>query len=182
MTYSTPSPFPPSFEGNPWAYGFGLFGDVVAASLALAMLLAYLFEARRNREVDRLLRNPMGRAGDVFGSALAIHRMRDVSILLFIVMRALPDAVWMLVWGEVDEACIRFLLAFDLWLDGVALFPLLFAAGCWALGRQAIEQRLVGVQVVSPRERVSLLLWHHGRIVLAVVVIAVLVTIGKAGG
>ncbi len=96
-------------------------------------------------------------------------------------MRALPDALWMLAWGEVPEESIRFLLGLDLISDGLALGPLFVAVLCWCWGRQVIPQMLVdkfeeGVAGGPPWDA----LWKNGRIVAVVSVIAVGVTIGKA--
>lgn len=182
MSYGTPSPFPPSFEGNPWAYGFGLFGDVVAASLSLAVLLAYAFEARRNREVSDYVRNMVVEPPLPRWSPLFVYRLGKMSMLAFIVMRALPDALWMLAWGEVSEWTIRFLLAFDLWMDGMALFPLMMAIICWAWGRQIIPQKLIegNAGVIAGRLPWGMIA-NNAKIVLVVLLIAVGVTIGKAG-
>lgn len=179
--YGDPSPFPPSFAGNPWAYGFGLFGDVVAAALGLTLLLAYIFEARRSQTVNVLVDNYVTNRRHERWSPLFLYRATNISLLLFVVMRALPDALWMLAWGEVPEPTIRFLLATDLVMDGLALFPLFFAVLCWCWGRQVICQLLVvevraGVSGGPPWETI----WKNGRIVLVVMIIAIGVTIGKA--
>jgi hypothetical protein len=104
-----------------------------------------------------------------------------ISLLAFVVLRALPDAVWMLAWGEVPEPTIRFLLAADLVCDGLALGPLFFAVFCWCWGRQVIPHLLAsdlraGVSGPPPWG----VIWKNGRIILVVLIIAVGVTIGKA--
>jgi hypothetical protein len=100
-------------------------------------------------------------------------------------MRCLPDALWMLAWGEVSDRTIRILLAVDLWSDGVALVPFLTATLFWAWGRQVIPQRLASGPAVPPSDRVKRRLpWDvilkNARIVLIVLLIAIGVTIGKA--
>ena len=180
-TYGTPSPFPPSFEGNPFAYGFGLFGDVVSASLALTLLLTYLFEARRSRQVNHLVDNYVVNNGLGRWTPLFLYRATIISLLSFVVMRSLPEAVWMLAWGEVPESTIRFLLALDLISTSAALIPLFFAVLCWCWGRQVIAQLLVievraGITGGPPWPTI----WKNARIVLVVVLIAIGVTIGKA--
>lgn len=182
-SYAEPSPFPPSFEGNPWGYAFGLFGDVLAASLALAMLLGYLFEARRARQIDKMLRNPLLTDPIPAWSPLALYRLGKITILLFIVMRTLPDAAWMLAWGEVSEPVIRVLLAADLWMDGAALAPFFVSIACWAWGRQVIPQKLIeGNAAFVAGHPPWDIIWKNGRIVVTVFVIALGVTIGKASG
>lgn len=181
-SYAEPSPFPPSFDGNPWAYAFGLFGDVVAAALALTMLLAYVFEARRNREIHRRLKNPLPEVAPIPPwTPLYIYRVGNISMLAFIVLRALPDAVWMLAWGEVSEPVIRAMLATDLVLDGLAIGPLVMAAFCWAWGRQTIPQKLIHGADAAVQGRLPWkLIWRNGKIVLLVSLIAIGVTYGKA--
>lgn len=179
--YARPSPFPPSFEGNPLAYGFGLFGDVVAAALALTLLLTYLFEARRHPQILAMVDAPENFPVKRAWSPLFLYRATITSLLSFVVMRALPDAIWMLAWGEVSESTIRFLLAADLVFDGLALGPMFMAVLCWCWGRQVIPQMLVtelraGITGGPPWD----VLWKNGRIVLVVLVIAIGVTIGKA--
>lgn len=178
--YVQPSPFPPSFEGNPWSYAFGLFGDVVAAALALTILLAYLTDKRRLTQISRMLGNPVKQEQPKPNSLVSIYQTGNIAILTFVVMRTLPDAMWMLAWGEVSERTIRFLLALDLMLDGLSLVPLTLAIMCWAIGRQAIPQVLSHVTVgVSGRFPWDVVL-RNARIVLVVFAIAVGVTIGKA--
>lgn len=179
--YGEPSPFPPSFDGNPWAYGFGLFGDVVAAALSLTLLLAYVFEARRHQRINVLVDNYATNAPLGMWTPLFLYRATIISLLTFVVMRALPDALWMLAWGEVPESTIRVLLAVDLVSDGAAIFPLFFSVLCWCWGRQVISQMLVvevraGVTGGPPWPTI----WKNARIVLVVLVIAIGVTIGKA--
>jgi hypothetical protein len=181
MSYGEPSPYPPSFEGNPWAYGFGLFGDVVAAALSLAMLSAYLLEGRRLVLASRLAKNVVAQDPPPKWSVLRIYRMGNIAMLTFVVMRTLPDALWMLAWGEVSEPTIRFLLQFDLLSDGVSLAPFAVAVVCWAWGRQAIPQILSAISMVGVtggpiRETI----FRNARIVLVVLLIAIGVTIGKA--
>jgi hypothetical protein len=183
LVYGSPSPFPPSFDGNPWAYGFGLFGDVMASALALTLLLSYVFEARRHEAVVRIVDSPVEYAPHETWSPLFLYRASITSLLLFVVMRAMPDALWMLAWGEVPEHSIRTLLALDLVMDGLALGPLFFSVLCWCWGRQVIPQMLVselkaGVAGPPPWD----VIWRNGRIVLVVLFIAIGVTIGKASG
>lgn len=183
-SYAEPSPFPPSFEGDPLAYLFGLFGDVVAAGLALAILFGMLFEGRRAkrallevspRSAQFLVQPTLARF-----TALEVWRAFVIGVLLFIVMRALPDALWMLLWGEVSERTIRFLLRVDLLLDGFALLPFFFAIICWAWGRQVIPQKLIDTSQVQMPRLTGAAIWQNTRIVVLVLLIAVGVTLGKA--
>lgn len=180
--YGHPSPFPPSFDGNPWSYGFGLFGDVVAAALALTILLSFVFEQRRYRQVQKRLDNETVHVSPYQPwTAIWLWRTGQMCFLTFVVMRTLPDALWMLAWGEVSQTTIEFMLRLDLVADGLAIAPLIGASLCWAWGRQVIPQKLAQGRVAltggHPPWDVVL---KNGKIVVIVSVIAFLVTIGKA--
>lgn len=180
--YADPSPFPPSFEGDPLSYLFGLFGDVVAAGLAMAILLGMLFERRRKEHVAKALGSQrfLIQRGLHRFTVLEVYRTFVISVLMFIVMRAAPDAVWMLLWGEVPEPTIRVLLKADLILDGVALLPFFLAIVCWGWSRQTIPQKLVDEsQVQMPRLSLGMV-WQNTKIVALVLLIAAGVTLGKA--
>lgn len=181
--YGSPSPFPPSFEGNPWSYAFGLFGDIVAAALALAILLTFVLEQRRFKQVHRLLGNPVPDIQLIPWTPLWLYRMGMMMFLTFVVMRATPDALWMLAWGEVTLPTIEFMLRLDLVADGLSIIPLFFATCCWAWGRQVIPQKLIQGQslIVGGHPPWELIL-KNARIVAVVLVISLLVTIGKASG
>lgn len=182
-SYAKPSPFPPSFEGDPTAFLFGLFGDVVAAGLALAILLGMMFESRGRkaplvidtRTVRFLVQPHLARF-----TVLEVYRAFVIGVLLFIVMRALPDALWMLLWGEVSEPVIRLLLRLDLLFDGFALAPFFFAIVCWGWGRQVVPQKLVDESRLQMPRLSLAMIWQNTKIVLLVLAIAAGVTIGKA--
>lgn len=180
--YGGISPFPPSFEGSPWAYAFGLFGDVLAAALALTILLSYLFENRRQDTIHRLLDNHAPRTPSIpRWSPLWLYLVGQKCFLTFVVMRTLPDALWMLAWGEVSRRTIEIMLRVDLYADGLAIIPLMLASLSWAYGRQVIPQRLTegAYQVIhgkTPWDVVA----KNARIVAAVFFIALLVALGKA--
>jgi hypothetical protein len=51
------SRFPPSFDGNPWSYGYALFGLTLVSAASATVLVSYLLEARERRAINRLLEN-----------------------------------------------------------------------------------------------------------------------------
>lgn len=181
--YSEPSPFPPSFDGNPFSYAFGLFGDVVIAALSTAIFLALVLEKRRlNYTLENIGVLPFFYRRSEGFPLVEAHRLKIMSFWLFVALRSVPDALWMLAWGEVPENVIRILLATDLVFDGLAVFPCLVALLCWAWSRSVIEQQLskapTGIQGVVPWDTVK----QNGRIILLVFIVAIGVTIGKAAG
>jgi len=181
--YGVPSPFPPSFEGNPLSYAWGLFGDTVAAALALTLLLGYVFEGRRKRQVNKALDNYVVEPPVAQWSPLWLYRHGQLGFFTFVVMRTLPDALWMLMWGEVHTPTIKFLLMLDMVADGFSIFPLLYATMMWAYGRQVIPQKLAeGVAIAVSGKAPWDVILKNLRIVAVVIVISLLVTIGKASG
>lgn len=181
--YGTPSPFPPSFEGNPFSYAFGLFGDVVCAAIALTILLSFVLEGRRFRTVAKRLGHHIHYHVGPPWTPLWLYRAGQQFFLLFVVMRTLPDAIWMLAWGEVEVQTIEAMLRFDLICDGLAVIPLFIASLAWARGRQVIQQKLVeGLHVTVSGGPPWDMLLKNARIIGVVLFISLLVTIGKASG
>lgn len=181
--YGHPSPYPPSFEGNPWSYALGLFGDVLAASMALAVLLGFILEYRRINQINVRLDNYVRAPKPIPLTPLWLYRMGMICFLSFVCMRTIPDSLWMLAWGEVSLPVIEFLLRLDMVCDGLAIIPLTAAVTCWAWGRQVIPHKLAEGPVLPAGGRPAVdLLLKNGRIVLVVTFIALAVTIGKASG
>lgn len=181
LPYAELSPFPPIFHNQPWAYALGLFGDVVAASLSLTVLLGYIFESRRVREVYRRLGTSDRSPAVPKWSPLYVYRSSKIAFLTFVVMRTGPDAVWMLAWGEVSRGAVEFIIGVDLWMDFFAIVPLCFAIFCWAWGRQVIPQKLSNGPDGKIEGRIPWgLIRRNAKIVFLVLLIAIGVTIGKA--
>lgn len=181
MTMIAESPFPPVFHNDPWSYGFGLFGDLAMSMLSLTLLLAHVFERRRNARVRRIIKAPAQHPDNRAWSPLFLYRCIVISFLTILVLRATPDALWMLLYGEVSHSTSRALIQIDLWLDFVAILPLGFAVLCWCWGRQVIPQMLL----TNLKEGITGgpswdVLWKNGRIVLVLLLIAIGVTVGKA--
>lgn len=179
--YGHPSPFPPSFDGSPWSYAFGLFGNTLISALALTMLLAFVLESRRLRTIHRALDNYVVQPGIARWSPLWLYRTGMVLYLVFVLMRVLPNTIWMLAWGEVSKGTIEFLLTMDVLCNGLALFPFIGATICLGWGRQVIPQKLIEErhQAVSggPAWRIAR---TYVKIMVVVSIISFLVTIGKA--
>lgn len=174
------SPFPPSFDGNPWTYGFALFSLTLVSALSLAQLLAYAFEARREREIDRLVRNAAPKPLPVPMSALAAHRMIISSFLLMAFCGAAPDVLLLLSWGEAGQGAMEVLYLIDRLGDGFVMFP--FLSALWLLARtgQALPQQLAKAVDIPLGPFRWEMLRDNLRIVGLVFLIAAGVTLGKA--
>ena len=177
----TMTPFPPGFVDNPYSYGMALFSDILVSALCLAQLLAYLFEARRKREAGRQADAvPIEPPPLPLFASLNVFRMIVSCFLTTLLARALPDALWLLAWGEASIPTMTFLTRLDWYGDIFALAPFVFALGLITWSWQAIPQRLVevaSIPLASPK-------WEQAKpplkIALLVLLIAVGVTIGKA--
>lgn len=171
--------FPPSFDGNPWSYGFALFSLALICSLALAMLLQFAFDERARRAAQRIAENRVTEPVP-FASPLGIHRLIISGFLLTIIVGALPDVLVLFFWGEAAETTMARLFLLDRLGDGLAVFPFVSAVVLSAWGMQVLPQQLVRetrVMLAQPRwETVK----GQVKIAATVLVIAIGVTLAKA--
>ena len=176
------SPFPPSFADGPISYAVALFGDVLASALALTILLHYLLEPRRMRDAEVRVNGAAFRPhNEGWMTQLGAYNHMMIGFMLMIVLRAMPDAIWMLAWGEGSAALMRTLFTIDYVCDGLALVPFSVAFLLWAWARNSVSQQLrkaddypLGISVLP--SMISTL-----KIGGVVVLIAIGVTVGKAG-
>jgi hypothetical protein len=115
--------FPPSFDNSPFFYAFALFSLSLITSISLGVVIGHALEARRAREVDRLIGNPLPRVKVSALSPVSIHRLIVSGFLLTIIFEALPNVLVMLAWGEASDATMRSLFDIDRACDGMALLP-----------------------------------------------------------
>lgn len=175
-----PSHFPPSFDGNPWTYGQALFSLTLVSALSLAQLLALYFEPKREREISRLIGNPVPQPRGYPMSALVAFRLILASFLLMAFLGAAPDVLILLAWGEASASTIEALYLVDRLGDGFVMFPFLTATWLIARTKQHHEQHLANaVHIPLGLFRWSTLL-QNMKITAGVLVIAAGVTLGKA--
>lgn len=172
--------FPPSFDGNPWTYGFALFSLTLVSALSLAQLLAFAFEGQREREVHRLVGNPLPRPSAYPMSALVAFRLIVCSFLLMAFSGAAPDVLILLAWGEATDRTIEVLYFIDRMGDGFVMFPFMTAIWLLARTKQPLEQQLAKAVSIplGPFQFVNLM--QNMKITAVVFVIAAGVTLGKA--
>lgn len=172
--------FPPSFEGSPWSYGFALFSLTLICALSVAMLLQFVFEWHARREAQKIAANRI--SADVpFASPLAIHRWIITGFLVTILLGAFPDVMVLFMWGEARDSTMVTLFTIDRVCDGLTIFSFTLAAVLSAWGMQVLPQQLVReTRVMLQRPR-----WEtikaQTKIIGTVLVIAVGVTVSKAG-
>lgn len=137
------STFPPSFSDGPVGYAVALFGDALASGLSLMVLLHFIFEPRRRREMEQLVNGtPNARKPSGYRTQLGAWNRIMIGWMLFVFLRTTPDAIWMFMWGEASDRTMRFLFTVDYYLDGLALVPLFLAVLMWGWSRRAISQQL----------------------------------------
>ena len=172
--------FPPSFDGNPWSYGFALFSLTLICALSFAMLLQFVFEWNAKREAQKIAANEITRPVP-FATPLTVHRLIMTGFLLTILCGALPDVLVLFAWGEASAETMNRLFMIDRIGDGITIVPFATAAVLSAWGLQVLPQQLVReTRVLLQRPR-----WDtvkaQVKIAATVLVIAIGVTLAKAG-
>lgn len=173
------SPYPPSFEGNPWSYAAALFSLTLICALAIAMLLHIVFEGRARRAGWAISAVPRPKALK-FASPLMIHRAIITGLLLTILCGAFPDVLIMYSWGEAGRATMDTLFLADRLGDAMTSPPLLFSAALSAWGAQTIPQKLITPADVVLRPPQLRTVIGQLKIVGMVLIIAAGVTFAKA--
>jgi hypothetical protein len=174
--------FPPLFQDNPFSYGFALFSLTVVSAIFLAILIGWGLESRRTKEIDRLVGNeippPMGLGFDL--TPFRAHRIILSGLMLTIVMGALPDAVFLMAWGEVSNGTINAILAVDRACDGVLIVPAMVSVMFLVVSGQGMEHRLHFNAVHRPFKPTWSLIRDKLKIAGVVLLIAVGVTYAKS--
>ncbi|MEA1071301.1 hypothetical protein [Sphingomonas sp. LY160] len=142
MIVETVSRFPPSFDGNPWTYGFALFSLTLITAISLAILVGYALDARTKRDVSRAIGNELPIVTPPAISPLSLHRMIVSGFLLTIVLGAFPDVLVLLAWGEAADDTIEALFTIDRIGDGILVMPFLCSASLVVWAGQAVDHKL----------------------------------------
>jgi len=135
--------FPPSFQDNPFAYGFSLFSMMLITVVSTAILLTIVLEPRHRRRIDRELDNMICLDHSIpFATTLGLYRMKVVSLLTMIVMGVLPDVVFLLSWGEASPRVINIIWTTDRLFDGLAILPFLVFTSGYMLSGGSVANHL----------------------------------------
>jgi hypothetical protein len=173
------SAYPPSFEGNPWSYGFALFSLTLICALALAMLLQRLFERRATHAAIKSMGQERLKPLS-WANPLTIHRWITTCFLLTILSGAFPDVLVLFAWGEASARTMNVLFLIDRVGDGLTFLPFSVAVGLSAWGRQVVPQSLIRDTNLPVRPPHWKEVKDHIKIVAMVMIIATGVTIAKA--
>lgn len=177
------SRFPPSFDGNPWSYGFALFGLTLISALCVAQLMLFWFESRaREAAAASPAVHTFPPVAAATWTPLSIHRWIMTGVLTTILFGALPDVLILFFWGEASVTTMDNLFLADRLLDGLTIFPFLTASLLSAWASQVIPQQLFGAATIALQRPRWWMIRERLKVVLFVLAIAVGVTIGKAYG
>lgn len=174
------SAYPPSFEGNPWSYGFALFSLTLICAFASAMLLQFLFESRARRAALKLFRQPPPPRVPL-ANPLTIHQIIVSCYLITILVGALPDVLVLFAWGEASNRTMDVLFLIDRIGDGLTFAPFTAAVALSAWGSQVVPQQLIRDTPMTVRKPTWRTVKDQAKITAMVLIIAIGVTIAKAG-
>jgi len=174
MSVEAMTRFPPSFDGNPWSYGYALFGLTLVSAASATVLTSYLLEARERRAINRVLDNPVVAETSPRWSLARILRVVIGCLLLTIFMGAFPDVLILLAWGEASDRTMEVLFLIDRLLDGTLMYPALLAMALIVSAGQAVEH----VLAIDPLQVNFRLSWSDVRPRLKLVAVVSLIAIG----
>lgn len=174
------SRYPPSFEGNPWSYGFALFSLTLISALSIAMLMHMVFETRAKHAAYQML-GQVPPPPEPWASPLTIHRVIVTCFLLTILCGAFPDVIILLAWGEAADTTMDALFFADRIGDGLTGLPMVAAALLTAWGSQVVPQQLIRNTPIPVRAPTWRTFKDQAKIAGMVLFIAFGVTVAKAG-
>lgn len=181
MDLSNESTFPLSVGTNALAYGFALFTDLLVAAISAALLMLLLLDARRKRRAMCIFGEVVASPRPPLFSLPNIYRGIVIGFLLTILLRTIPDVLWMLAANGTANG-VHWLIATEMVCDTLALFPFIISLGLLVWSGQVIPQKLMeaaSIKLARPQlEDARPFLWPS----VIVLLIAVGVTVGKAHG
>jgi len=181
MDLSNESTFTLTADMSAFAYGFALFTDLLVAALSAAHLMLLLLDARRKRRAMCIFGEVVAGPPPPLFSLPNIFRGIVIGFLLTILLRTIPDVLWMLGANGTTNG-VRWLIAAETICDTLALFPFIISLGLVVWSGQVIPQKLMeaaSIKLARPQlEDARPFLWPS----VIVLMIAVGVTVGKAHG
>lgn len=127
--FDTSGAFPPSFQGDRFAYAFSVFGLFGSALLALEWAVRIFRAARLDRHPIR--------------APLTIVRLILFLLLSATLLRIGGDVLLIMFWPEVSPETRAALAQLDRIMDGVSVFPMTAAWIVGLFGAAVVEFQLV---------------------------------------
>lgn len=171
------SPFPPSFDGSPWTYGFALFSLTLISAVSLTILVGYMLEARGKRLMNVRTTNYVNQPAFPFMHPVQLHRAIVSGFLLTIFMGAFPDVLIMLAWGEASVPTMNALYVVDRLGDGFLIVPFLASVTLIVSAGQVVDH-LLGVNVVGGETVKLRVSWKRLRERLKMTSVVLLIAVG----
>jgi hypothetical protein len=178
----TPTRFPPSFNDNPWSYGFALFSLALITSVSLAYVIGVVLERWREREINAKVRNAAAPPPRLGMTLLTYHRLILCGLLSTIILGAGPDVILLLAWGEASDEAMWWIFQIDRVGDACTIAPFLMSMFLTIRAERSIEHRLGLDPVKIPVRPTWGMVRDKLKITGAVLCIAVGVTLYKAAG
>lgn len=121
--------FPPSFQGDRWAYAFSVFGLLGSCLLALEWgwrIVIRLIDERRP-----------------FREPVTVARLAMLGVLIATLCRISPDVFLVMSWPEISPHTRATVALVDRLMDGVSVIPMTFSWAIALFGGAMIEYQLV---------------------------------------
>lgn len=171
------SPFPPSFDGNPWTYGFALFSLTLISAISLTVIVGFILEARAKRQFDQATNNYVIQRPFPVMHPVSLHRAIVGGLLLTIFMGAFPDVLIMLAWGEASVRTMETLYIVDRLGDGFLIIPFLCSVLLKISAGQVVDH-LLAVDMAQPNSIKLRVSWQRLRERLKMAAIVLLIAVG----
>lgn len=124
----TTSPFPASFDGSGGLFAFVLFAMIVASTLALTLGIVQVKQLWADRRYG-------------YDPSWAINSL-VLAVCTGLMMRCVPDATYMIAFGDASPATIQRILTVKRVMDFFFLAPVLFWMALFTMWRADISLKL----------------------------------------
>jgi hypothetical protein len=124
----TKSPFPASFDGSSSLFAFVLFAMLVASALALSLAIVQVRQLWADRRFG-------------YDPSWAINSL-VLAVCCGLLMRCIPDATYMIAFGDAEPATIQRILTVKRVMDFSFLAPVLFWMALFTMWRADISLKL----------------------------------------
>jgi hypothetical protein len=124
----TKSPFPASFDGSSPLFAFVLFAMIVASCLALTLAIVQVKQLWADRRYG-------------YDPSWAINSL-VLAVCCGIIMRCVPDATYMIAFGDAEPATLQTILTTKRFMDFFFLAPVIYWMAIFTMWRADIALKL----------------------------------------
>lgn len=168
---------------SPLVYFVELFGNIAGASVSLAILLSIVTHMKWKECIRCFFDTPIYATRAQW--RLRLFFLKYLGIFTFIFLRSFPEALWLMLWGEVSSKAAHNLLWISHICDGVSVALLFIAVISWAWENQLVEEDKQRYNLDDSHIKPSLIgvpsraIIQNVRIIVLVFIIAAGVALGK---